>query len=147
MMEGVHRYRSSATVTSDASGRSGCGAYSSSRDWFQLEWPEAWREVHINVKELLPFVVAMATWGKQWRGSNIRCRCDNAAVVAILNSGSSKEERAMHLIRSLFFFQAIFDISCVAEHIPGGENGPADALSRGDITGAASSSRTHRSVG
>ena len=143
MMKEVHRYRSSATVTctSDESGRQGCGAYSSSGDWFQLEWPEAWREVHITIKELLPVVVAVATWGKQWQGRNICCRCDNAAVVAILNSGSSKEKWAMHLMRSLFFFQAIFDISLVAERIPGAENGPAgaengpaDALSRSDAS-------------
>ena len=144
MMEGVHRYRFSATVTSDASGRWGCGAYSSSGDWFQLEWPESWREVHITVKELLPVVVAVAMWGKQWRGRNIRCRCDNAAVVSIINSGSSKEERAMHLMRSLFFFQAIFDISLVAEHIPGAENGPADALSRGDASSFLSQVRSAR---
>ena len=64
------------------------------------------------------------------QGRNIRCRCDNAAVVAILNSGSSKEELAMHLMRSLFFFLASFNISLYGEHISGVENGPADALSR-----------------
>ena len=144
MMGGVHQYRYSATVTSDASGRWGCGAYSSSGDWFQLEWPEEWREVHITVKELLPVVVAVAMWGKQWQGRNIRCRCDNAAVVAILNTGSSKEERAMHLMRSLFFVQAMFDISLFGEHIPGAENGPADALSRGDARSFLSQVRSAR---
>ena len=44
--------------------------------------------------------------GRSWLGRTIRCRCDNMAVVAILKSGSSKDERAMHLMRSLFFFLA-----------------------------------------
>ena len=79
-------------------------------------------------------MVVVALWGKQRRGRNIPCRYDNATVVAILNSGSSKEEWEMHLMRSLLFFQATFDISFVAEHIAGAENGPADALSRGDAS-------------
>ena len=36
----------------------------------------------------------------------------------------------MHLLRSLFFWLAMFQVSVVAEHIPGSCNGPADALSR-----------------
>ena len=50
----------SHTLTSDASGNWGCGAYSSEGEWFQLKWPEAWSEVHITVKELLPIVIAVA---------------------------------------------------------------------------------------
>ncbi len=35
-----------ATVTSDASGNWGCGAFTSRGEWFQLQWPESWMEVH-----------------------------------------------------------------------------------------------------
>ena len=124
MSSASHRYE--ATITSDASGRWGCGAFSSEGEWFQLEWPDSWSGLHIAIKELLPIVVAMAVWGKKWRGKRVRCRCDNAAVVAMLSSGSSKDERAMHLLRSLFLFLATYDVSIVGEHIRGIENGPAD---------------------
>ena len=50
-------------------------------------------------------VVALALWGEVWTGRAVKCRCDNAAVVAIVNSGTSRCERAMHLLRSAFFFQ------------------------------------------
>ena len=130
MMSGLSQYRYSGTITSDASGTWGCGAYSSAGDWFQLEWPSSWKGVHITVQELLPVVLAVALWGKQWQGKSIRCRCDNAAAVAIVNSGSSKDDRAMHLMRSLFFFLAKYNVTLRAEHIPGSENGAADALSR-----------------
>jgi len=120
------------TVTSDASGNWGCGAFTAGGEWFQLEWPDAWREVNITVKELLPVVLAMAIWGRKWKGKTVKCRCDNAAVVAIVNSGSSKDEKAMHLMRSAFFFLAQYDIRVWAEHIPGVENRSADALSRND---------------
>ena len=55
----VHKIPST-TLTSDASGRWGCGAFSSSGAWFQFRWPPAWEAIHITVKELLPIVVACA---------------------------------------------------------------------------------------
>ena len=117
------------TVLSDASGRWGCAAFCGS-DWFQFPWQGRWEEVHITIKELLPIVVAGAIWGSRWSGLRIQCLCDNAAVVPILNSGSSKHPLAMHLMRSLFFISAHFKFTLVARHIPGRHNQAADALSR-----------------
>ncbi len=51
-------------------------------------------------------ILVMAIWGQQWTGQAVRCRCDKAAVVAIVNSESSKEDKAMHLMRSAAFFMA-----------------------------------------
>ena len=134
MMLAVARCGFAATITSDASGSWGCGAFTSSGEWFQLEWPESWQEFHITVKELLPVVVAIAVWGIMWQGKSVRCLCDNAAVVAILRSGTSKNEQVMHLMRSLFFLAAANNISIVGEHIPEVENGAADALSRNNCS-------------
>ena len=118
-----------ATVTSDASGKWGCAAFCGS-DWFQLPWQGRWEGVHITIKELLPIVLAGAIWRRQWSGLRIQCLCDNAAVVAIVNSGSSKHPLVMHLMRSLFFIAAHFKFTLVASHIPGKANQAADALSR-----------------
>ncbi len=126
MMRRVFKGGYVATVTSDASGNWGCGAFTSRGEWFQLQWPESWREVHITVKELLPVVMALAVWGYQWSGQSVRCQCDDAAVVAIINTGTSKNKRAMHLMRSAFFFLARHDVRVWAEHIPGVENRSAD---------------------
>ena len=70
-----------------ASGVWGCGAYSSCGEWFTCQWPASWTRVNITAKELFPIVVALAIWGRLWRGKVVRCRCDNAAVVAIVQSG------------------------------------------------------------
>jgi len=118
------------TITSDASGRWGCGAFTEQGEWFQYRWPAGWESVHITVKELLPIVVAVAVWGHEWRGCTIRCRCDNAAVVAIIRSGSSRDPSAMHLMRCLFFFTARYQIVLAPVHIPGKLNVAADSLSR-----------------
>ena len=133
MMSAVARCGFVATVTSDASGSWGCGAFASTGEWFQLKWPDHWQERHITVKELLPVVLSIAIWGYMWRGGAVRCRCDNAAVVAILRSGTSKNEHVMHLIRSLFFLAAGHNLSIVGEHIPGKINRAADALSRNNL--------------
>ena len=41
---------SSVSVTSDASGSWGCGAYTQSGEWFQLEWPDEWLNINIAPK-------------------------------------------------------------------------------------------------
>ena len=122
-------YAPHAVVTSDASGNWGCGAYSSC-SWFQFCWPVHWSTVDIAAKELLPIVMALTIWGKQWSGSCVLIRCDNLAVVHILRSGYAKNEDAMHLMRCLFFITASFSLSILSQHLPGCHNQAADALSR-----------------
>ena len=119
-----------ATITSDASGRWGCGAFTDGGEWFQFRWPAEWEGVHITSKELLPIVAACAVWGSLWQGCTVRCLCDNAAVVAIIRSGSSRDPCVMHLMRCLFFFVAHYQLVLSPVHIPGKQNEAADNLSR-----------------
>ena len=62
------------TVTADASGSWGCGAYCALPlvHWFQIQWPTSWKDTHIAAKELLPLVISSAIWGHHWRGSCVR---------------------------------------------------------------------------
>ena len=57
-------------------------------------------------------------------------QCDNAAVVAIINSGTSKDCEAMHLMRCLAFTSAKFEFLLLSTHISGVSNVLADALYR-----------------
>ena len=122
-----------AVVTSDALGHWGCGAFTSSGHWFQLQWPRSWEPVHITVKELLPVVMACALWGMAWQGQAVRCHCDNEAVVAILKSGTSKNPLVMHLMRCLFLFSAHYQLYLDPVHLPGKVNVAADNLSRDNL--------------
>ena len=134
MME-VHAPSWNPTVefSSDASGAWGCGAVWNNH-WIQPPWQEAWKSVGITAKELLPIVIACALWGQYWAQYWAHCQvqawCDNAAVVHILDSLTSKDPTIMHLLRCLHFFCAHFDIALRARHIRGRENTQADALSR-----------------
>ena len=137
MMSSVRRGPPRGVVTSDASNW-GCGAFISSGQWFQLQWPPVWARVHITFKELVPVVTAVALWGHLWRGSTVLCRSDNAAVVSIVNSGRSDKDLAMHLMRTLSFYTAWYELVVVAEHVAGKDNEAADAISRDRVSIACS---------
>ena len=92
-------------LTSDASGNWGCGAFWNDH-WFQYKWSHNTLGLYITAKELLLIVFAVAVWGAQWQGKSMLCRCDNEAVVAIINTGTSKDCEAMPLMRCLFFITA-----------------------------------------
>ena len=116
-------------VYSDASGSWGCGAYQDPY-WFQLEWSPRLLQLPIAVKQLIPVVLAAATFGHRWSGKVVKFAMDNAAVVEVIKVTYSKELHMMHLIRLLVFFAVKFDFWFTATHIPGKLNTLADALSR-----------------
>ena len=77
-------------VTSDASGSWGCGAFTE-QFWFQLKWPSDMAIRHDSA----------AIWGLAWTGQSVRFQSDNAAVVALINNGTSKDDVLMHLMHCL----------------------------------------------
>ena len=83
----------------------------------------------ISSKELLPIALACTMWAKYWKGLRLVCHCDNAAVVAIINSGSSKKTLVMDLMRSLFFISAYYKFVVSARFLPGSSNQLANAVS------------------
>ena len=133
LLASVSNQQWDSTVTSDASGNWGCGAFWGSA-WFQLQWAGLLHEAHIAIKELVPLVLAAALWGRQWKGKTILCRSDNIAVVAAINNNTSKVKESAHLLRSLAFICASFQCQLRASHIPGPHNTVTDALSRNNLT-------------
>ena len=120
-------------ITSDASGSWGCGATYENL-WLQLAWPSHWAGASIAPKELAPIVMATALWGPQWAGSKVCTLCDNTAVVYAVNKKSAKDPALSRLLRILFLFCAVYDITLVARHLPGVRNASADALSRNQLS-------------
>ena len=119
--------------TSDASGSWGCGACHISH-WFQSEWSQHTATWSIAAKELLPILLASATWGKDWKGALVLFQCDNQAVVAVLQSRYSRDPTLMHLLRCLFFMEAKYQFQSMAQHVQGCLNVAADALSRNHLS-------------
>ncbi len=113
-------------MTSDASGKWGCGAI---RSWFQLTWD--YRSSALTIAEK---VLACATWGSLWQGHRVTCRCDNQAVVACLRSRTSKSGGIMHLLRCLTFVEAHYRMHIDSIYIDTHANHLADDLSRNRLS-------------
>ena len=120
------------SITADASGTWGCGAYHGSH-WFQIQWNELLQGAHISVKELTPIVIATAIWGHHLVQKSVKVLTDNAAVVAAINNSPSRCIISAHLLRCLAFLSAKFQCQILASHIPGTHNNAADALSRNQL--------------
>ena len=116
-------------IYTDASRSWGCGGFFRDK-WFQYAWTAEWLEINIMTKELLPIVISCAVWGPTLQQKSLEVQCDNTGAVSAINKGSSKDKTAMHLLRCLWFFAALFQIRIIATHIPGIDNVAADMLSR-----------------
>ena len=124
-----------AYIYSDALGPWGYGAWCQCPcQWFQGSWPPAWATKNITIKELLPIVLVAALWGPQWQCQSIRIHCDNIAIVHAITAGKSTEPAVMHLLRGLHLFAMVHGFCISAAHIASKDNGPADTLSRNQLS-------------
>lgn len=113
-------------MQTDASGSWGAGVFWKS-EWFQIKCPVALQGTNCNKGNTIAHVL----WGPQWAGSTIWVHHDNDAMVAIINSGYSRDQVMMHLLRCIFsFFAAKCDFTLTVVHISGYYNTLVDALSR-----------------
>ena len=113
----------------DVSGTNGWGAYWSGK-WLQGQWSETQLQMDITWKELFAIVMAVHTWGALWQKQKILIHCDNLAVVAIWESGSTRAKETMALVRLLYYCAARYNINICIVHIAGVNNVIADCLSR-----------------
>ena len=102
-----------ASNQTDASGSWGCGAYFNGK-WLQLQWSADWLSFSIMAKEMVPIMLSCAVWGPDLSRKSVCFQCDNLSVVAAVNKGSAKEPTVMHLLHSLWFFVAYYDIYLIA---------------------------------
>lgn len=117
----------------DSAASLGFGAFYAGK-WTYAAWPQSWLELgitnDITVLELFPLVVALHIWGEELRNKKICFRCDNIAVVHIVNTMTSKSDRIMVLLRALTLVCLRLNIVVKATHVSGVKNKLADALSR-----------------
>ena len=111
----------------------GFGIYFESH-WCAARWPVEWHtDGHtsdITILELFPVLVSIAIWDYMLQNKKIQFNCDNAAVVGVLNSWSSKSDKVMTLLRPLTIKCLEFNILIRASHVPGTKNTICNTLSR-----------------
>jgi hypothetical protein len=89
-----------------------------------------WKEKDILILEAYPVLIAVAVWGERLKNRSIIPHMDNQALVEIINKGHSSCEAVIPLLRILYMLCLKYNITFVAQHIPGVHNVAADALSR-----------------
>ena len=101
--------------------------------WFQLQWNVRSSGLSIVEKELIPIVLAAATWGGAWQGRQVLCHCDNQVVVACLQSRTSKHKGVMQLLCCFVFVEAHFGFYLYPSYVGTKANHLVDDLSRNNL--------------
>ena len=102
--------------------------------WFSIPWPSKfWKVQNITLLELIPIVVALATWGKILTNQVVIIHTDNDALHFVINKQYSKEDEVKEWIRYLVKLGLKYNILLKAKWISGSENYLADALSRLEV--------------
>ena len=95
--------------------------------------PEYCVQFSIVHLEMLNILVAIRVWCQYWANKRIIIKCDNQAVVSVLNSGKTQDMTLAAIARNVKMEAAKHDIDLQVIHISGVDNN-ADALSRWQIT-------------
>ena len=80
--------------------------------------------------EMLNILVALRIWCHQWATHRILLKCDNQAVVSVLNSGKTHDLTLGAMARNIAMILAIHDIDLQVIHVLSADNKIADLLSR-----------------
>ena len=58
---------------------------------YALPLPVTYQELNIAYLEMLNILVALKVWHGQWAGLKVQVKCDNQAVISVLNSRRSRD--------------------------------------------------------
>ena len=101
---------------------------------YSIQIPKNFENYTIVHLEMLNILVALRVWSHQWAASKILLKCDNQAVVSVLNLGRTQDLTLGAMARNISMLLAIHDIELQVIHILGSDNKIADLLSRWFIT-------------
>ena len=87
-------------------------------------------DLHITQKETLAIVMAAEHWALAWAIKHVIIRCDNQAVVSVINKGTTPNVILVPYLHWLFWLSAVFNFRITAHYVPGCCNFIADAMSR-----------------
>ena len=80
--------------------------------------------------EMVNILMALCLFGRAWSGTRILVKCDNDAVVKVLNAGKARDAFLGACAHNIWYLAATADISLQYVHVLGKDNTVADLLSR-----------------
>ena len=75
-------------------------------------------------------LVGIRLWAKQWSNKAIVIKCDNEAVVSVVNTGVTRDNALAAFVCNIWLVTASNNIKLKLVHISGIQNKCADLLSR-----------------
>lgn len=127
------RLEAELQITSDTSETVGFGVYFRNH-WCAEVWPQDWRECELardlTFREFFPLLVAVQIWGRVLENQTVHFWTDNLVVVQVVNLLTTRSPRVMLLVRMFTLLCLCLNVLFLAHHVPGINNGVADALSR-----------------
>ena len=91
------------------------------------EIPSMFTIVHLEMWNVL---LALRLWGQAWKNKQVIIKCDNEAVVSVVNTGVTKDNGLGAIVRNIWLETALKDIKLKLIHVQGKNNQCADLLSR-----------------
>ena len=101
---------------------------------YALPLPSGHLNYNITQLEMLNIMVALKIWGQAWQNMRIEIKCDNLAVVQVLQDGNARDSLLPTIARNIWMLTSLFNIHFSISHIPGKDNAIADLLSRWWVT-------------
>ena len=101
---------------------------------YALPLPSGHLNYNITQLEMLNIMVALNIWGSAWQNMRIEIKCDNLAVVQVLQNGKARDSLLATIARNMWMLTSLFNIQFSISHIPGKDNAIADLLSRWWVT-------------
>ena len=125
-------YNPSKTVYLDAC-PTGLGAIYDSQV-YAMTLPSTWKDDNIAQLEMINILVALKVWHRSWSCQRVLIKCDNLAVVSVLNNGRARDQTLAKYARNIFMWASAFNDDLKVVHVAGKMNPVADLLSRWNIT-------------
>ena len=97
---------------------------------YHLPIPQKYQNLGIVHLEMVNILVALRLFAPFWSRKRILIRCDNQAVVSVLNMGKTRDPFLAACARNVWLITAQADIEVIYTHIKGRNNVVADLLSR-----------------
>ena len=86
---------------------------------YQFKGGEASQMFSITHIEMWNVLVALRVWGHLWSKKSVTIKCDNQAVVSVINTDVTKDNVLATMARNIWLETAIGDIKLTLVHIPG----------------------------
>ena len=103
---------------------------------YHLSIPLYFWEMKIAHLKMVNIFLAIKVFQEFWKGIHVLVKCDNQAVVAVLQSSQACDPFLAACARNIWFIAALNDIELQYVHVLGKHNRAADLLLGGQVLNA-----------